>query len=145
MARKLKVGVIGCGAIAQVQHLPHLRELNDEFEIAGLCDLSRKLLNTVGEEYAVPASRRFTDYDGMLASDVEAVIVCPSASHAPPAIAAARAGKHALIEKPMCTTVAEAEAVAEAGEQAGTVMMVAYMKQHDPAYLYAQARVREMS
>lgn len=146
MARKLKVGVIGCGAIAQVQHLPHLWELNDEFEIGGLCDLSPKLLATVGDEYNVPPARRFTDYEAMLASpDVEAAIVCPSASHAPPAIAAAKAGKHALIEKPMCTTVEEAEAVATAGEAAGTVMMVAYMKQHDPAYLYAQQRVREMS
>jgi predicted dehydrogenase len=145
MPGKLKVGIIGCGAIAQVQHLPHLRELNHEFEIGGLCDLSRKLLETVGDEYGVPPSRRFTDYDELLATDVDAVIVCPSASHAPPSIAAAKAGKHALVEKPMCTTVAEAEAIAAAAEQAGTVMMVAYMKQHDPAYLYAQARVHEMS
>jgi predicted dehydrogenase len=119
--------------------------LNDEFEIGGLCDLSRNLLSVVGDGYAVPANRRFTDYHDLLTTDVDAVIVCPSTSHAPPSIAAARAGKHALVEKPMCTTVEEAEAMAEAGEQAGTVMMVAYMKQHDPAYLYAQARVREMS
>ncbi len=43
MAR-LKIGIIGCGAIAQIQHLPHLRELNDQFEIGGLADLSPKLL-----------------------------------------------------------------------------------------------------
>lgn len=145
MTRKLKVGVIGCGAIAQVQHLPHLRELSDEFEIGGICDLSRTLLRVVGDEYAVPPDRRFVDYEELLATDVEAVIVCPSSSHAPPSIAAARAGKHALVEKPMCTTVEEAEAMAAAAEQAGTAMMVAYMKQHDPAYLYAQQRVREMS
>lgn len=144
MAR-LKIGMIGCGAIAQIQHLPHLRELSDEFEIAGLCDLSPKLLAAVGEEYKVPPERRFLDYHELVGSDVDAVIVCPSGSHAAPSIAAARAGKHVLVEKPMCTTVNEAEAMVAAAEEAGVILMVAYMKRHEPAYQYAQARVREMS
>lgn len=142
--RRLKVGVIGCGAIAQIQHLPHLRELNHEFEIAGLCDLSPRLLAVLGEEYGVPPERRFTDYRDLVRSGVEAVIVCPFGSHAAPSIAAAEAGVHVLVEKPMCTTVAEAEAMVAAAERAGVVLMVAYMKRHEPAYQYAQARVREM-
>ena len=56
MAR-LKVGVIGCGAIAQVWHLPHMREHSPEFEIRALCDLSRQLLAAVGDEYGVPPER----------------------------------------------------------------------------------------
>jgi predicted dehydrogenase len=143
--RRLKVGVVGCGAIAQIQHLPHLRELRDEFEIAGLCDLSPRLLATLGAEYGVPPERRFHDYRDLVRTDVEAVIVCPTGSHAAPSIAAAQAGRHVLVEKPMCTTVTEAEAMVAAAEKAGTVLMVAYMKRHDPAYRYAQARVREMS
>jgi predicted dehydrogenase len=143
--KRLKVGIVGCGAIAQIQHLPHLGELGDEFEIAGLCDLSPRLLATLGTEYGVAAERCFLDYRDLVRSDVEAVIVCPTGSHAAPSIAAARAGKHVLVEKPMCTTVAEAEAMVAAAEQAGTVLMVAYMKRHDPAYRYAQARVREMT
>jgi len=125
---RLKMGIIGCGAIAQVQHLPHMREPGDEFEIAGLCDLSPKLLATVGEEYGVPPERRFTDYQDLVRSDVDAVLVCPFGSHAPPSIAAAKAGKHVLVEKPMCSTVAEAEAMAAAAEAAGVVLMTAYMK-----------------
>ena len=143
--KRLKVGIVGCGAIAQIQHLPHLRELGDEFEIAGLCDLSPKLLEVLGAEYGVPPERRFLDAGDLVRSDVDAVIVCPTGSHAAPSIAAARAGKHVLVEKPMCTTVAEAEAMVAAAEKAGVVLMVAYMKRHDPAYRYAQARVREMS
>jgi len=142
---KLKIGIIGCGAIAQIQHLPHLRELRDEFEIAGLCDLSQTLLATVGAEYGVPPERRFVDYGDLVRSDVEAVIVCPSGTHAAPSIAAARAGKHVFVEKPMCTTVAEAEAMVAAAEKAERVLMVGYMKRHEPAYQYAQARVREMT
>jgi predicted dehydrogenase len=142
---RLKVGVIGCGAIAQIQHLPNLRELRPTFEIAGLSDLSPGLLAAVGDEYGVPPARRFLDYRDLVESDVEAIIVCSSGSHAAPSIAAARAGKHVLVEKPMCTTVGEAEAMVAAAAKAGTVLMVAYMKRYEPAYRYAQARVREMS
>jgi predicted dehydrogenase len=142
---RLKIGVLGCGAIAQVQHLPHLNELDDQFEIAALCDLSPKLLRLVGEEYRVAPERRFTDYGEMLRSDVEAVIVCPSADHAAPSIAAAEAGKHVFVEKPMCTTRAQAEAMVAAAEKAGVVMQVGYMKRHEPAYRYAKERVAEMS
>src|SRR6476646_4329951 len=144
MAR-LKIGIIGCGAIAQIQHLPHLRELDDEFEIGGLADLSARLLDVVGDEYGVPRERRFLDYHDLVSSDIDGVIVCPSSSHAAPTIAAAQAGKHVLVEKPMCTTVAEAEAMVAAADRAGTILMVAYMKRHEPAYQFAQARVREMS
>src|SRR5579859_7496422 len=142
---RLKIGVIGCGAIAQIQHLPHLRELDDQFEIGGLADLSPKLLEAVGTDYGVPPERRFQDYHRLLESDIDGVIVCPSGSHAAPSIAAAQAGKHAFVEKPMCTTVHEAEAMVAAADGAGTVLMVGYMKRHEPAYQFAQARVREMS
>jgi predicted dehydrogenase len=142
---RLKIGIIGCGAIAQIQHLPHLRELNDVFEIGGIADLSPQLLDVVGGEYGVPPERRFLDYREMVRSDIDGVIVCPSGSHAAPSIAAAEAGKHVLVEKPMCTNVAEAKAMVAAADKAGTILMVAYMKRHEPAYQFAQARVQEMS
>jgi predicted dehydrogenase len=143
--QRLKIGVIGCGAIAQIQHLPHLRELDDEFAIGGLSDLSPKLLEYVGEQYGVPAERRFVDYHDLLRSDIDGVIVCPSGSHAPPSIAAAQAGKHVLVEKPMCTTVREARAMVDAADRAGVMLMVAYMKRHEPAYRFARQKVSEMS
>jgi predicted dehydrogenase len=142
---RLKIGIIGCGAIAQIQHLPHLRELNDQFEIAGLADLSPKLLEYVGAEYSVPPGRRFVDYHELVRSDIDGVIVCPSGSHAAPTIAAAEAGKHILVEKPMCTTVREAEAMVDAADRAGVLLMVAYMKRHEPAYQFVQKKVAEMS
>jgi predicted dehydrogenase len=142
---RLKIGVIGCGAIAQIQHLPHLRELDDQFEIGGLADLSPRLLESVGVEYGVPPERRFLDYHDLVQSDIDGVIVCPSGSHAAPSIAAARAGKHVLVEKPMCTTVREAEGMVEAADQAGVLLMVAYMKRHEPAYRFAARKVAEMT
>jgi predicted dehydrogenase len=142
---RLKIGIIGCGAIAQIQHLPHLRELDGEFSIGGLADLSPQLLEAVGEEYGVPSERRFLDYHDLVRSDIDGVIVCPSGSHAAPSIAAAEAGKHVLVEKPMCTSPDEARAMVAAADRAGTLLMVAYMKRHEPAYQFARERVREMT
>jgi len=142
---KLKIGIVGCGAIAQIQHLPHLRELDGEFAIGGLADLSPRLLEAVGEQYGVPPERRFLDYHDLVSSDVDAVIVCPSGSHAPASIAAAEAGKHVLVEKPMCTNADEARAMVAAADRAGVLLMVAYMKQYEPAYQFARKHVREMT
>src|SRR5213079_3315926 len=126
-------------------HLPHLRELSDDFEIGGLADLSPKLLEVVGKEYGVPPDRRFVDYHDLVHSPIDGVIVCPSGSHAAPTIAAAEAGKHVFVEKPMCTTVREAEAMVAAADSAGVILMVAYMKRHEPAYRFAQEHVRAMT
>jgi predicted dehydrogenase len=142
---RLKIGVIGCGAIGQIQYLPLLRDLREQYEIAGISDLSAELMANLGRDYGVPAERQFTDYHDLIASDVDCVVVCNTTSyHAGPAIAAANAGKHVLIEKPMCTTVAEAEEIVAAAESAGIVAMVGYMKQHDPGYRHARQIVDKM-
>ena len=143
--RRLKMGIIGCGAIAQIQHLPHLRLRDDLFEVSALCDLSPALLEALGTAHGVPPERRFLDYRHMVEADVDAVIVCPAGSHAPPTIAAARAGKHVFVEKPMCYHVWEAKAMVAAAQESGVVLQVGYMKRHDPGYLYGRQRVREMA
>jgi predicted dehydrogenase len=61
---RVKVGLIGCGMIAQVMHLPYLKELQERFEIAALCDVSPKLVKAVAADYGV--SRTYTDYREML-------------------------------------------------------------------------------
>ncbi len=129
-----------CGAIAQIQHLPHLKALRDDFEITALSDISGKLLAAIGSEFGVPRDRQYLDYRELVESELDAVIVCSSGSHAGPSIAAARAGKHVLVEKPMCTTVREAQEMVAAADATGVVLMVAYMKQYEPAYKYARER-----
>ncbi len=62
--KRVKVGLIGCGLIAQVMHLPYLRELSDRFEVTALCDLSRGLLEVLGQEYGV--SNTYLDYQQLL-------------------------------------------------------------------------------
>lgn len=134
MAR-LSVGGIGCGGIAQVQHLPHPRELDDQFTIGGTCDISAELLRRVGDDYGVPGNRRFADYRELLRSDIAAALMCTLGTHAPYVIAAAESGKHILVEKPACYAVREAEAMVSAAERAGVVHIVTYPKRYEPAYI----------
>ena len=142
MARRLKVGVVGCGLIAQVMHLHYLRELSEHFEIAAVCDLSEEVREACAREYGVKQS--FSTWQALVAQPLDAVLVLTSGSHAPIAIAAAKAGMHVLVEKPMCFSVAEGQAMVGAAEAAGVTLMVAYNKRYDPAYLRAVDEMGKM-
>ena len=131
--KRLKVGLVGCGMVAQVMHLPYLRELDDRFEIAALCDVSPRLLEVLARDYQV--SRTFTSYGEMLEhADLDAVMVLTNL-HARPAIAAAKAGKHVFVEKPMVVNLEEADELIDAARETGVRTMVGYMKRYDPGYL----------
>ena len=140
MAR-LRVGIIGCGTVAQIMWLPNLRELDEQFEVTAICDLSPGLTQAVGDFFAVP--HRDQDYRELVArDDVDMVIVLTPGSHAAAAIAAMEAGKHVIVEKPMCFTLREADAMIATAERTGVRLMVSYMKRYDPGYRYGRDAVR---
>src|SRR5690349_17607741 len=118
---KIKVGVVGLGEIAQIIHLPILQAQADKFEIAALCDISQQLLSAMGERYNVPAEHRYTDYHDLARHrELDTVFVLNSDEyHTDTALAAIGHGKHVLIEKPMCLTRQEAEAIIKARDEAG--------------------------
>src|SRR5262245_17206438 len=141
MAR-VRVGVIGCGTVAQIMWLPNLRELDEHFELAAICDLSPGLIESLGAYYGV--KRRFLDYRDLVAEQLDVVVVLTPGSHAPPAIAALEAHKHVIVEKPMCYTLREADTMNAAAARAGKHLMVAYMKRYDPGYRYGRDIVLAM-
>ena len=141
MAR-VAIGLVGCGAVAQVQHLPNLFELRDEFEVAAVCDVSPSLARVVAEEFGVP--RHFTDYRDLLAADLDAVLLCHSDPKTEVAVAAFEAGRHVFIEKPMCWTLSDADAIAAAAQVSGRVGQVGYMKVYDPAFELVEREVASM-
>ncbi len=136
MTKRLSVGVIGCGLIAQVMHLHYLRELVEHFEIAALCDISNDVRTACAHDYGV--SYTCADWHDLIATPLDAVLILTSGSHAPIAIAAAEAGRHVLVEKPMCFSVTEGRGMIAAAERAGVTLMVAYNKRYDPAYCRLQ-------
>ncbi|MEZ4869878.1 MAG: Gfo/Idh/MocA family oxidoreductase [Caldilineaceae bacterium] len=138
----IKLGVVGCGAIAQVHHMPNLHDLYGLFKVTAVCDVSAGAAAYVADKFNVP--NHFTDYRDLLASDVEAVLLCQSDPKTEVAIAALDAGKHLFVEKPMCFSLQEADAIAAARQRSGKVGQVGYMKIFDPAFEYARREVETM-
>ncbi len=132
MSGRLRVGVIGTGVIGQVMHLHFLRELADRFETVAVCDLSAASAAAAARDYHV--ARVHTDWRDLVADDLDAVLILTSGSHAPIAIAAARAGRHVFTEKPMCFSTGEARAMVDAADAAGVALVVGYPKRYDPAF-----------
>jgi predicted dehydrogenase len=129
---RLRVGLVGTGLIAQVMHLHHLAELAGRFEVAAVCDIVEDSARACAERYRIPAV--FTDWRELIRQPLDAVMILTSGSHAPIAVAAAQAGRHVFVEKPMCFSVDEGRAMVAAAEQAGVTLMVGYPKRYDPAF-----------
>jgi predicted dehydrogenase len=140
--QKIRIGIIGCGDIAQIMHLPFLTELKDLFDVRVVCDVLLDVTESVAETFHIPDyCNEYTDV--IARQDIDAVAILTH-DHAPVAMAAAQAGKHIFVEKPMVYTVEEGRALQEAVEENGVILLVAYMKRYDPGYEYAQELIREM-
>lgn len=139
---RLRTGVIGCGAIAQMMHLPYLRELDDRFEIAALCDVDTVALAECGRQYGV--TRLFENARDLLDEPLDAVLILTSGDHAALTIAALQRRLHVLVEKPLAYTLPETDEVIAAAERAGKTLMVGMMKQYDPGYQRGVELVQEL-
>jgi predicted dehydrogenase len=139
--RPIGVGVVGCGEIAQLLHLPILNELAG-FTIAGLCDLSAETVVHLSRRWDVAVTT--TDYEQLIAlPEVEVVLVC-TFDHVPVVAAAIAAGKHVLVEKPLAFTPDEARSLQAAADAAGVITQVGYMKLYDPGMELALERLPQL-
>jgi predicted dehydrogenase len=136
--RRLKVGVLGCGPIAQAAHLESCTKARNA-DLYAICDVAPDLLERMKWTHA--PERTYTDYAAMLADpSLEAVIIATSdAYHVPASIAALEAGKHVLCEKPVGVETAEVERLRAATQSSGRVFQVGHMKRFDPGIEAAKA------
>ncbi|BFH70502.1 MAG: Gfo/Idh/MocA family oxidoreductase [Paenibacillus dendritiformis] len=127
---KVKVGVIGAGSISEMHFGGYQK--NNEAELVAVCDLNADRAKEKAEKFGAPEAKIYTDYHELLANpDVEAVSICTwNNSHAEIAIAALEAGKHVLVEKPLCKTVEQALAVQEAQKKSGKTLQVGYVRRY---------------
>jgi predicted dehydrogenase len=143
VSARLRVGVVGCGGIAQMMHLPTLAERPDLFEITALADPDRGALEGAGRRYHVEGLT--ADFRDVVARpDVDAVLLCASGGHREAALAALAARKHLFVEKPLAFSLEESEEIAAAARRAEVRVMVGYHKRHDPAYRRACEELREI-
>lgn len=138
MSEPVRIGIVGCGEIAQLMHLPYLSEL-PEFEVTAICDLSVEVLEAVGGQYGV--QRRYQDVQDLVRDpEVDAVVIC-TFDHFDVAMKALDARKHVLIEKPLSFTVSEAALLEARAEEVGVVASIGYMKLFDEGFKVAKKRV----
>jgi myo-inositol 2-dehydrogenase / D-chiro-inositol 1-dehydrogenase len=142
---RVRLGVLGLGAVAQAVHLPILARLHDRFTITAIADLSAGLLEAVGERYRVPSSARFASLDAMLGgASFDALLVLSSGSHGDAVLAGLDRGVAVFTEKPLAWTLAEADAIADRlAADRRRKLQVGYMKLYDPAVAEAVAVVAD--
>ena len=135
-------GVIGTGIVGGAWHA-HVYHHLPQAELVAVCDLNEQCAGEIAERYGVP--HVYSDYRDLLArDDIAAVsIATPDFAHREIAVTAARAGKHILVEKPLATTVADADAILRAVEDAGVTLMVDFHNRVNPAFVTAKQSVSE--
>ena len=121
--KTLKVGIIGCGGIAQAAHMPGYSKL-PEAEMVACCDIDKKKAKEAAGKFGIP--KTYKNYPDLLKMDeIEAVSVCtPNLAHLEPTVAALRAGKHVLVEKPMAMDSKQAAAMVAAAKENDRKLMV---------------------
>ena len=140
----LRLGILTCGAIVTKGHLPGLATLGrDVVDVVAFQSRRSSTAQAARDQWGSGAV--VEDWRDVVArDDVDAVDICtPNAMHAELAIAAAAAGKHVLVEKPMATTVADADAMVAAAASAGVVLMAAHNLRFAAPYAAAAHAVAE--
>lgn len=127
MARLIKVGIIGCGGIANGKHMPSLKKVKD-CEMVAFCDIIPERAEKAAKEYGTPDAKTYTDYKELLKdSEIEVVHVCtPNRSHSFITVDALEAGKHVMCEKPMAINSAEAKKMLDAANRTGKKLTIGY-------------------
>ncbi|MGI6295591.1 MAG: Gfo/Idh/MocA family protein [Armatimonadota bacterium] len=137
----IKVGVVGAG-IFGVNHLNAFRQLSylGVAELGAVAEINEERAKWVEDNYGCPVYR---DYNEMFADkSIDAVtVVTPDHLHKPITVAAAEAGKHVLVEKPLDVTVEGCQAMVDAAKKANVLLQVDFHKRYDPEHMAMERRV----
>ena len=139
MERIVRVGIIGCGGIANGKHMPSLKKLPNVRMVA-FCDLIPERAEKAAREYGTEDARVYTDYRELLRDgSIEVVhVLTPNREHADMTVDALRAGKHVMCEKPMAKTAADAQRMLDAARETGKKLTIGYQSRHKPSVLAAK-------
>lgn len=137
MDRKLKIGIIGCGGIANGKHMPSLSKLND-VEMVAFCDIIPERAEKAKKDYGTADAKVYTDYKELLKDkDIDVVHVCtPNREHSFITVDSLEAGKHVMCEKPMAKTYAEAKKMLDAAKRTGKKLTIGYQNRQNPRTQY---------
>ena len=136
----INVGIVGCGRIVEDGHAVAFQKLTDRFNVVAIADTTPERRDAVGDMLNVPADKRLADWNDLLALDeVELVdMALPHFLHLESAVAAAKSGKKILMEKPMATSMDEADQIMAAIRENGSTACIAHN------YLYRQGPMKAL-
>ena len=124
MAKKLRIGIVGAGGIAQYAHLPGYASMPDECEIVAICDINEATAKATAEKFGI--GRVLTDYRELVEDpQIDAIsVTTPNAFHMEPTVSALRSGKHVLCEKPLGMNAKECKKMCRAAKDAKRILQV---------------------
>jgi len=120
--RKVKAAIIGCGLVSSAHAAGYLED--EKAELVAVCDIQRDKVEAMARDFGV--RKKFLDYNDLLKDkEIDMVDICtPPYLHATMTVAATEAGKHVLVEKPMCESIKQANQMISAAKKAGVTLMV---------------------
>lgn len=128
MTKKLRVGIIGCGGIANQKHLPALSKFTDKVELVAFCDIILDRAKKAKEEYGTEDAKVYEDYKELLKDEtIDLVhVLTPNNAHSSITVEAFEAGKHVMCEKPMAATTEDAQKMMDAWKKSGKKFTIGY-------------------
>ena len=140
--RKLRVGIIGCGGIANGKHMPSLKKVK-ECEMVAFCDIIVERAEKAAEKFGIEGAAVYEDYKELLKDEtIDVVHVCtPNRAHSFITVDALEAGKHVMCEKPMAINSVEAKKMLDAAKRTGKKLTIGYQcrQEYDAQYLKNEA------
>ncbi len=129
--KKLKIGIVGCGGIANGKHMPALSRI-PEVEMVAFCDIIEERAQKAAKQYGTEDAKVYTDYKELLADDsIEVVhVLTPNREHCAITVDALEAGKHVMCEKPMAKTAADARKMLDAAKRTGKKLTIGYQNRY---------------
>lgn len=140
---KLKIGLVGCGGVAQKRHIPGFLRLGKEVEFRAVCDRNGEVARSTASKYHMTKS--YSDLPEMLLKeDLDLVDICtPPQTHASLAVQAMKHGCHVLLEKPMALKVLDCDEMIGVSREQGVKLCVVHNMVFYPVFLKAKRLVAE--
>ena len=134
---KVRIGIIGCGGIANGKHMPGLKS-TPGIEMVAFCDIIIERAEKAKKEYGTPDAKVYENYKELLEdASIDVVHVCtPNRSHSFITVDALEAGKHVMCEKPMAINSVEAKKMLDAARRTGKKLTIGYQNRQRPDSLW---------
>lgn len=135
--KQFRIGIIGCGGIANSKHMPSLRKQPD-VKLVAFCDIIEERAQKALQDFGAEDAKSYTDYKELLKDkSIDIVHVCtPNREHSFITVDALEAGKHVMCEKPMAINGEEAQKMLDAAKRTGKKLTIGYQNRYRPDSWY---------